>query len=122
MKDLDVYPPSPILCPFCPLSSSSRVKKVDDRLAQLTRMNETVVCQLQELVASRSSPQETARRAGGMPLEACSSVGVAGVESGGQNKGEEMDKSAPLHADMQRLMAEVREEDGWTGRGVNEGE
>lgn len=65
--------------------------------------------QLQEIVASKSSSRETEHRAGDTPSEACSSIGIAGMDSGGQSTGKEMEKSASLHIDMQRLIAEVRE-------------
>ena len=59
-------------------------------MAQLTRVNETIMRRLQELTARRDSPFETARRA------SC---------AGAADEGRLIE--APAQTDMQRLVAEV---------------
>lgn len=79
---------------------------------ELTRVNETIMRQLQTLMARKDSPREAARRAsrvgGGIGTASATTAAAAG---GGQ----ETDKTTPAAAvqvDMQRLIAEVRSGSG----------
>lgn len=100
---LPTYPPfaMDLLCAF--------ETKADKRVVELTRVNETIMRQLQALMARKDSPREAARRAGRAGGGAgTASATTAAVATGG---GQESDKTTPAAAvqvDMQRLIAEVR--------------
>eukprot|EP00903_Cladosiphon_okamuranus_P020140 g18493.t1 len=73
----------------------------DKRVEQLTRVNETIMRQLQALMARKDSPREAARRAGR------AAGGGGGVAAGAGKDDDKSKPAAAVQADMQRLIAEM---------------
>ncbi|CAM9878181.1 unnamed protein product, partial [Ectocarpus sp. 8 AP-2014] len=86
-------------------SSKLLQEAADKRVEQLTRVNETIMRQLQTLMARKDSPREAARRAsravgGGR-------AAAAAAAAGGDKDKDKSEPAAAVQADMQRLIAEM---------------
>ncbi|CAN0162716.1 unnamed protein product, partial [Ectocarpus sp. 12 AP-2014] len=85
-------------------SSKLQQEAADKRVEQLTRVNETIMRQLQTLMARKDSPREVVRRAsravgGGRAASAAA--------AGGDKDKDKSEPAAAVQADMQRLIAEM---------------
>eukprot|EP00904_Undaria_pinnatifida_P003934 jgi/Undpi1/13541/HiC_scaffold_8.g03200.m1 len=79
----------------------------DDRVEQLTRVNETIMRKLQELMERRDTPREVARRGGRASASVAAAAAAAAAAVGGKGKESGSGKPAAVQADMQRLITEM---------------
>lgn len=85
-------------------------------MEQLTRVNETIMRKLQELMERRDTPREVARRGGRASASVAAAAAAAAAAVGGKGKESGSGKPAAVQADMQRLITEVRRL-GFPGKG-----
>ncbi|CAN0076060.1 unnamed protein product, partial [Ectocarpus fasciculatus] len=78
----------------------------DKRVEQLTRVNETIMRQLQTLMARKDSPREAARRAS-RAVGGGRAAAAAAAAAGGDKDKDKSEPAAAVQADMQRLIAEM---------------
>ncbi|CAM9748610.1 unnamed protein product, partial [Scytosiphon promiscuus] len=79
----------------------------DKRVDELTRVNETIMRQLQALMARKDSPREAARRAGRAGGGGGPTSAATAAAAGGGREGDKTTPAAAVQVDMQRLIAEM---------------
>ncbi|CAN0356155.1 unnamed protein product, partial [Ectocarpus sp. 12 AP-2014] len=85
-------------------SSKLQQEAADKRVEQLTRVNETIMRQLQTLMARKDSPREAARRASRAVGGGRAATAAA---AGGDKDKDKSEPAAAVQADMQRLIVEM---------------